>query len=286
MQNKIPDSYYNIATKSSQILQRLNVDTKKLFKERDYSEEIGNIFMKDMFSKKRYHQFANSVRNREQWIKSSKYNENREITHKLVTENNLASILIRPEMMHIYESFIEFLKKEGFVTNDYLTFDVLMDSDKYWKVYKHAITTSQAKLSMPTRTMVYANSLTKLIIFTDNQKKRFKDEKLSDKFFETYKGKAGIYSPKTLRGDIVYKEAIKLGLNELKDPILALAFDPINMYRHLVSSNEGPHQILPDNKLMFYTSVSVHIPNSLEIENDLAVLLNKKQLLQIYNSLN
>lgn len=209
--------------------------------------------------------------------------EKGKLMRNIMVDGNVAMILIRPEMHHASDAFVDYLKRQGY--------DILLQSDKsidiqqYEKMYAHAIIEPDARPTMPTRTMVYVDSPSKLIVFSDPNKARDSEEHLADSFFRLHKGRQGVNDGHTLRGGIVYEEAKTLGLDQLEHPIVQRAVDPMSAYRHLVFGDHSlpsPHLQLPqDDQLLQYTGVGVHIPDSTEINRDLGAICTEDDLKEI-----
>jgi 2-phosphoglycerate kinase len=191
---------------------------------------------------------------------------------------NPGMILVRPEMYHNCNAFKDFLERNGF--NVLFEADVELDIERYERLYEDAISIPDAQATMPTRTLVYTDSPCKLMVFAD-ERNRYQGA-LADNFFEEFKGREGIYTPNTLRGDIVYQEARRLGYHELTDPVLADALDPFGAYRRIVQSPSGPHAgYNPEDRLLKYDAVGVHVPNYHELIHDLPIICSKDQLKEI-----
>lgn len=199
-----------------------------------------------------YHFYSKSI------TQTKNYKENEQY-------NNLGLILIRPEMYHMTPNIIEFLEKHSFSIQ--YAKDLKIDARTYWEIYSDAITNHGAKFIMPTRTIIYLNSLCKLLIVHSP-----KYPNTSDTLVAKLKGNAGIYQPDTLRGDIILNEALRLNFDVLTNKTIQMAVDPLGVL----------HKYIPRDKRLQYNAVSIHIPNSKELYGDLTLLLNKKELRNLY----
>lgn len=194
--------------------------------------------------------------------------------------DDLGMVLIRPETLGAKEKYKEFLKS--------LKLELLLEKDfrvcfeQYWILYHHGLKHQDSVLDFPTRTFNYIDNDVCLLVFTGN-KDELEVQTISDYLFR-YKGKHGIYTPNTLRGDIAFNELKKylVSQNEFtKEANMAL--DPIGAYRMLARGkidSDRCHEIA-DNPLLFYSAQAVHIPNRYEINKDLRVLCDEQDLEEI-----
>ena len=199
----------------------------------------------------------------------------------LVTEHDLGMLLIRPEMYHHSGAVLGFLTENNFRIRYVSNRNV--GKEAYMAMYGDVFNRPPAIPSLPTRTIVYLDSPSMLVLFSD-PKKRFSDKSLAEGFCAEYKGKEGLFNSQTIRGGVVYPEAIRLGFHTLVNEALQLALDPLTALRHIVASSteNQPHSYLPpDKSLLKYHAVSVRVPNSKEIIRDLYVLNDKDQLREI-----
>lgn len=148
-----------------------------------------------------------------------------------------------------------------------------MDNRSYWQMYRHDLYRPETMHSRLTRAALYIGSKCSLMVF---QSEDDGQEPLADYMRGTLKGTQGVYQPGTLRGDIVYRNAVDLGLHRLSepdvDPRIPRAVDPFGAYQTLVTASAGPHAHL-EYPLLFYTGVGVHVPDYREIGTDLPQLL-------------
>lgn len=194
--------------------------------------------------------------------------------------DDLGMILIRPETLGAKEKYKGFLKS--------LKLELLLEKDfkvcfeQYWVLYHHGLKHQDSMLDFPTRTFNYIDNDVCLLVFTGN-KNELEVQTISDYLFR-YKGKHGIYTPNTLRGDIAFNELKKylVSQNEFtKEANIAL--DPIGAYRMLARGkidSDRCHEIA-DNPLLFYSAQAVHIPNRYEINKDLRILCDEQDLEEI-----
>jgi hypothetical protein len=210
------------------------------------------------------------------------YDQPKDSLATYITQFDPALILLRPEMVHQSDSILDFLTNNGF-SPQWLD-DIRVTNNQYWHLYKHAIVRPQARKSMPTRTITYTDLPSKLILFTDPHN-RFNsvEQPLADGFVNEFKGVHASYQHNTLRGDLVYREALRLGLHTLTG-IVSLATDPFRTLSHIIYDNDNYHNYLPISyRPLIYNSVGVHVPNSAEFKRDLCILLTNDQLTEIAN---
>lgn len=276
-ENKLPESIINLAGLNATVLAILG--SNYFHRSWQESQDIGQQYISGLYPD--YDQ--PKIRHNRLDFPATPQEQIRLETAKTITqENNIGLILIRPEMYHIKNNFCEFLIKNGF--NIVYEDPRIVDTRTYAALYNSTFDVEAAKPAWPTRTVVYVDSLSYQIIFID-PKNRF--ESLADSFFTQYKGQEGILQRNTLRGEVVYSEAIKLGFDGLKGEELSLALDPFTALRNIVQlPGKQPHSHLPHNlSLLKYNAVSVHIPNATELTRHLAALNDDYQLKQIYELL-
>lgn len=179
----------------------------------------------------------------------------------------IGMILVRPDMMHKFPAFEDFISAR-FTLIESQT--VRMNTYAYWEIYKHDYYRPETLHSRLSRAALYIGSECRILIFRSTSPNKI-EESTADFTFKNLKGRQGVYKPGTLRGDIVYLEAIKLGFHDYQiqyDRQLATAIDPFGVYAMLSSLPEGDHTELVHPRL-FYTGVGVHVPNAVEIESDM-----------------
>lgn len=205
-----------------------------------------------------------------------------EITSKTSDDTRLIAksaglILVRPEMLHAYKLIERFLLLKEFEIDASL--EKKVDFNHYWAIYNNGLIDPNSFLDFPTRTLVYTNGLCRLIVFTD-PKKRY-GINMMDEFCRLFKGKPGKTQRGTIRGDIVLKELLKVGVGDRLNKDLEFALDPIGMYRHIVDGNipsDGVHNVC-DYPFLHYTGAGVHIPNRAEALLNFEVLLDGQEKL-------
>jgi hypothetical protein len=276
----LPVNLVDLATKNLQRVTSLHhmtgINIPDLEFDQEKSWEMGKEYMRVTFKGIRFKQFMES-RLTEMGVPTKKSKELKD-KQKLATQifnENFAVILIRPEMIHITEQIIEFLKQFGIFK--FYEDSVSITPDTYWTLYSEAITKKEANPSMPTRTMVYLHSPAKLLYLhpTLNLEMQTSGVHLSDILCNTFKGKAGQYEKGTIRGEVVHNEAVRLGFHTFDNPVIAAATDPLFAYRHL--TNNDKNQGI-ESSVLRYNAVSVHVPNSQEMVRDLSALLTLDQL--------
>lgn len=236
------------------------------------SQEGGDLFMREYLSKEQYPLFSESA----DLDDIFEIKEEEELVKTILENGDIALITIRAEMLHHASNILQFLKARDL--EEISSFKQKLTADQYWDIYHRGITNPEARETMATRTLVYTSNDVLTVILRD--KKGNKGYTASDYLFRELKGKSGEYCPGTLRGDIIRKEAERVGLNKLDNKEVALAADPLGAYRNIIRDKQ-----LPPDSLLKYTAVSVHIPNSDELPRDMSVLLNRDQLLSVLNCL-
>lgn len=228
---------------------------------------------------------ASLIRNREIDKLDMLYNDllstmsNRNLSSE-INLDDLGMVLIRPETFGAKEKYKKFLKS--------LKLKLLLEKDfnvcfeQYWILYHYGLKHQNSVLDFPTRTFNYIDNDVCLLVFTGN-KEELETQTISD-YLCRYKGKHGIYTPNTLRGDIAFNELKKYLISEDKFTREAnVALDPIGAYRMLVRgkiNSDRCHEIA-DNSLLFYSAQAVHIPNKYEINKDLGILCDEQDLEEI-----
>jgi hypothetical protein len=275
---KIPQSIINLADKNIRILEKLKYFSIVTLANYDFthSQKLGADYMENVLPAKKFKLKINEGNSITEIPETKK-----ELINSLISKN-IAMILVRPEMFHIHDQFSNFISNLGLKV--FYIAERSISFDQYWTLYKGSIRFPDAIPSMPTRTMVYTDSPVMLIAFVDP----LQSHSNLASFFETnFKGKEGIYNQHTLRGGIVYPEAKKLSFDNLENQIVKNATDPFKGYQHLISS--GMHQnnvnMKPNEQILRYNAVSVHIPNSEEIPYDLSTLNTENQLIEMNKSL-
>jgi hypothetical protein len=279
MSEKIPNSIINLAEKNKKILENLKYISIITMANYDFeqSQNIGKDYMEKILPQNKYILKLGEMNSITEIPDSKK-----ELIDDLISQN-IGMILVRPEMYHIYDKFIDFIKNLGLKV--FYDDERVINYDQYWTMYKGSIRFPEAIYSMPTRTMVYTNSPSRIIAFVDpDQKQRH----LATYFESQFKGKEGVFNLKTLRGGVVYPEAKNLGFEGLNNEEVEIAVDPFKGYRHLVKNfahHKDNNNINPDEQILRYNAVGVHIPNSNELPFDLSTLNTEAQLNEINTSL-
>lgn len=195
--------------------------------------------------------------------------DEKEVKNKVA--RNIGMVLVRPDMTHANKTFETFLKNRFKILH---SADIEITGTTYWEIYKHDFYRPETMHCRLSRAALYVGSMCRLYVF-EGRGKTAGDVPVADIVFQKLKGKQGIFRPRTLRGDIVYRNALELGLHELDkaaDERLKIAVDPFRAYRELVTQASGDHTKL-QYPLLFYTGVGVHVPNATEIQTDLPALL-------------
>jgi hypothetical protein len=206
-----------------------------------------------------------------------------EIEEFLAKFNNIGMLIIRPEMYHISAKIENFLNQKGLDILD--TFNLPINYKQYLSLYRDVVKNPKAKFSMPTRTLTYTNGESRVIICIDRSPQNYTS--LPDKIVKDFKGVGGVLSTEkqTIRGSIIYEEAIKLGFHELLDQTIREAIDPFGVLRLIVDFPQYQTDLakslaIPLTRLT-YNAVSVHIPDQSEISRDMSTILEKDQIVNL-----
>lgn len=184
--------------------------------------------------------------------------------------DEIGMILVRPEVVGRADNFIEFLKSKNLAV--LYRKKTQISFDQYWLMYHHGFMHEECKLDFPSRTFNYIHKDLELIVVTGDLN-QMPVTSISDYIFG-FKGKHGLYTKGTLRGDIAYHILNGYTKNGLFIKNSKLALDPIGAYRCITNDlvkNDRSHQAV-DNQLLFYAGQAVHIPDKFEIVRDLSVL--------------
>lgn len=184
---------------------------------------------------------------------------------------HIGMILIRPDMIHAAHEFEKFITAQYSIIH---TENIALDAKTYWNIYKHDFYRPETMHCRLTRAAVYIGSVSRLILFKQNTYSD-DDPPLADHVYKNLKGVQGKRQQGTLRGEIVFNNALKLGLHKLDQTIddrLKIATDPFRAYRHLAGLSEEL-KVEYEFPLLFYTGVGVHVPSAQEIQNDAVCLL-------------
>lgn len=194
-------------------------------------------------------------------------------------------IIVRPEMYHMTRSICDFLKKNNFEIKFLIRKKISIK--EYYNLYKKEIIRNSQNFRsiLPSRTLAYINAKSSIIILT---KSRYNFKKcnthFADLFSVKFKGREGEKSINTIRGDIIYNEAIRLGFNKLNNRTIVAAIDPFEIYGELIKKRTGNYYHLrtsPQNYALMYTGQGIHCSTYVELPNDLASILNLKQLIKL-----
>lgn len=312
MELALPSNIISLANKNEQrlgpILKKKGLDWSDFEGNMGLSKFIGEEYISHLFPKDRLKQYflkaANSLFPYEK-SKTTAESTDPDFQKKAELAQTFKNIgivwfLLRPDMYHAQEEAIELMRKNNY--QQLCQEDVIVGQNTYWNMYKDAILKSNADRIMPTRTMVYMHGLCKAMFFLDidtNRQKEYQEQNgIKDKnyffseaqeiFSTKYRGTQGVFTPNTIRGEVVFNQAIRNGYHTLSDPTTAMALDPIYAYRNAVNDNtwtEAPHKNLSsDHKLLQYTGVGIHIPDGNEYTRDLTYLFDVSTLNSIYYS--
>lgn len=205
--------------------------------------------------------------------------EKSKLLDEVLADRNIGMLLVRPEMYHHSAEFSKFLESNGYA--------VLHEADKeigihqFEQIYSTQLLDPGNANLMPTNTMTYLHSPCKLVVFSKPQKSLEDPLATADEFVAIHKGQAGVPDPLTLRGSIVYDEAKRLGFDTLANETIAEALDPMGIYRHIIGHRNYRSALAREDKLLEFTGVGAHVPNSNELYRDLDALCNEDELNEI-----
>jgi len=276
---ELQENHEILQERNEEVIEDLGVDIPRTEIDPEYSARISDEFMKYFLKPEHYKQYLKS-----QLEKSSLEHEEKFAVAEKIAQENVSFLVLRPEMYHMVNQVEEFLSRNGYDVIGNISESRKISEDTYWNMYKEAITNPMAFESMPTRTLIYTGGPSKIIFFRDLIEERRRGSNTADVFFERYKGVAGVPQPNTLRGDIVYNEAKRLGFHSLERRGNISVVDPFYVYRHVVNRGSGPHTKLTKDQILFYTGVSIHVPNHSEVAKDLDAIFDKEELENILKS--
>ncbi len=193
-----------------------------------------------------------------------------------IIKNGAGLILIRPEMLHAHKLVERFLTERRFKVE--ISLEKKIDFNSYWAIYNDGLINPDSFLDFPTRTLIYTSGHCRLIIFTD-PKNRY-GSKMMDDFCRLFKGEEGVIKEGTIRGEIVLRELLRVGVGDRSKKDLEFILDPIGMYRHIVDANipsDGIHNKC-DHPFLHYAGAGVHIPDSGENSLNFRALLSDSDI--------
>ena len=197
-------------------------------------------------------------------------------------------IIVRPEMFHVTENICDFLEKRNFKV--IFLSEKKITAEEYFFLYSREIVhnAQNFRLALPSRTLAYTNAKSSIIVFTRANNFGGEHDHLADSFFEKYKGWEGNKSENTIRGDIIHKEALRLGFDTLKNSEIAIAIDPFATYSELVKEKVGDFYHLKTSfefYMFMYTAQGVHCPNYEELPRNLATIFSLNNLVELKDTL-
>jgi hypothetical protein len=260
----VPDNIRSLAEKSKQLLEELNFDPFndnpfELCNQSTYAKT--GLFPLEIIPK----MFGKDI--------GHDIHDGRETT----VAKNIGMILIRPDMVHVAPQFETFISERYEILG---TDDPVIDSSIYWQLYKHDVYRADTVHSRLNRAALYIGSRSRLVVFKGREHDAG-SVPLADFVRNVLKGQQGVQEFDTLRGDIVYRNALALDLHDLSkpniDPLIPLATDPFTLYRKIVKQPLHESNQL-EHPLLFFTGVGVHVPNYSEIANDLPLFVDDTSL--------
>lgn len=279
---KIPETLFRLAQRNEQtvisLCLQLGCEVNDLKEDWALCKKAGLLFMGNFLKESRYKMFLTSSLHEKgnPFISLQK----RKLAECLLVKG-CTLIIIRPDLYHSSQEIVCFLRQQSFRVVG--VFDLLVNSDTYWNMYKSSIVHPHAWDTMPTRTMAYTGSSVKIVVFQDKNLNGSSESLFADVFSARYKGQQGVRRQGTLRGDLVFSEATRLGFHVLDDFAIQMACDPLGAYRHKIAGNcvskTIPHGHLQrEYQLLQYTGVGVHVPDGTEFVNDTCSLLSLEQI--------
>ena len=209
------------------------------------------------------------------------YQEKFEVSSEPINKD-IGFVIIRPDMRHIDQTLLTFLENNNLEIVK--CFEKKVDYSQYKKIYEKDLfekmeNNPRMLFTIPSRTLVYLAGNSNIVLF---RQKTLSDEHSSDYVVNNLKGLEGRPEENTIRGDIVYKECLKL---QESGELL----DPFGMYEKMIKSNKKDlfHYGYPDSsKILRYAGQGVHCPNKLEAIRDLAAVLSLNELTNLSQEIN
>ena len=135
-----------------------------------------------------------------------------ETASKLDVPPSVGMILVRPDMLQIAPLIEQFIaRRYGLVEVS----DIQVTPEQYWTMYEHVIVSNERIYSRLTRAAVYLSMAARLMVFHRRETEADGISAIDD--FSTFKGRQGVEDSGTLRGGVIYKEAMQLGFHTLED---------------------------------------------------------------------
>ncbi len=285
MIEKIPSSLEQLADNNSKILKKYNIIRDSIISSFAKTQISGDFYLKSEF---KANNIDTSPDGKFQRLGLSEVQQEKREVLSDILDFDPAMIVVRPEMFHLKNEICDFLVANDFRVN-FIT-DKQITIKEYFQLYKEVIKNVPALQSaLPSRTMTYTNALSSIIIFSDPQDRFTRmDQTLADGFFNSFKGTEGKPTKNTIRGDLVFNEALRLGFNNMSNPTISQAVDPFGAYAQIIEQpGEHWYHLKTEEKLyaLMYNGQGIHFPNSAELPRDIATLHSCETLLEILESL-
>lgn len=179
-------------------------------------------------------------------------------------EHGIVPLLVRPEFLYLREAVCNLLAQ----------YDIRVVAEQvkqisfrqYWIIYEHVFGHPVKEMHVRRRAFGYLNRPSYLFLL---QAEGRDSQSLSRLLIKEVKGSAGIFTEKTLRGDVVFREVSEI--LSIGKPEYLFALDPLMEYVYNDDSiyNEGVVSKMHANLQ------GVHIPEPHEVRKDLCVLVKK-----------
>lgn len=193
--------------------------------------------------------------------------------------DEIGIVLIRPETVKSKEDYICFLRQLKF--DIILSKKVVLDFKRYWLLYHHGLIRDDTLFEFPTRTFNYVLNDCHLLVLKKSDINLSADS--ASTILGRYKGREGMYAPETFRGiafDLLKKYVVST--NKFSEQA-NIVLDPIGMYRLITRSlvwSDCRHENATEPLLLF-AAQGVHIPNDDEINKDLSILCDSRDIQEI-----
>lgn len=277
MIGKIPQNIRKLSENNQNILKKYKVNRKKLVNNFDESIKVGQKVLSEICLKNEIDIHSFFYKKKFSDIDNIKKGIIRDIV-----KFDPGLMIIRPEMLHVTNEICEFLKRHNFRIDFLIKKKISIE--EYFNLYKKEIANNfqNFRFVLPSRTLAYTNGVSCIIVFTAIKKN--KDLPLADLFSSKFKGREGVKAINTIRGGIIYKEALRLNFNKINSPIIKMAIDPFAIYENLIKKTDGNFYHLkttPQFYMLMYTAQGIHCSTYEELSCDLASVFSSNQLLKL-----
>ena len=194
----------------------------------------------------------------------------------------ISLIVVRPEAMDFEHATEQFLINNGLAI--LLNKVARIGFPQYWSLYNPGLRDPDAQYDFPTRTLNYINKDIRVLIVKAAE--GLGATSISSYITDNLKGRQGSFTSNTLRGDIAHTALSRLVAEDGQSfvhPRANIALDPIGAYRKLVRGDIASDRAHASAQipLLFYAGQSMHVPNDLEIDRDVRILLTEDEIINI-----